>query len=1557
MGPLVGCLALCHFDDSALVAQQAADSLIHLCRFAACCQVLAELLYKPLDDFSTALQERWSIAWIVVVLWVFRLLSHQASHGATARQPPQSSEMPPRRCGWPGESSRGRETRAFPAMGPLVGCLALCHFDDSALVAQQAADSLIHLCRFAACCQDQQLTCGGPCGAFITTLQGVLNHLLTHKSHLPLRKKPSLWAWRGVTWDPRAAQVLAELLYKPLDDFSTALQERWSIAWIVVVLWVFRLLSHQASHGATARQPPQSSEMPPRRCGWPGNEGIPRDEPVGGAAQVLAELLYKPLDDFSTALQERWSIAWIVVVLWVFRLLSHQASHGATARQPPQSSEMPPRRCGWPGNEGIPRDGPVGGAAQVLAELLYKPLDDFSTALQERWSIAWIVVVLWLFRLLSHQASHGATARQPPQSSEMPPRRCGWPGNEGIPRDGPVGGAAQVLAELLYKPLDDFSTALQERWSIAWIVVVLWLFRLLSHQASHGATARQPPQSSEMPPRRCGWPGNEGIPRDGPVGGAAQVLAELLYKPLDDFSTALQERWSIAWIVVVLWVFRLLSHQASHGATARQPPQSSEMPPRRCGWPERPFAGFQAPFGVLVFTFRALKGWGKAFLFGDPGEWLPLRIGGAGLDRPVSWETRAFPAMGPLVGCLALCHFDDSALVAQQAADSLIHLCRFAACCQEPPASEEEAFALGLAAAQVLAELLYKPLDDFSTALQERWSIAWIVVVLWVFRLLSHQASHGATARQPPQSSEMPPRRCGWPGESSRGRETRAFPAMGPLVGCLALCHFDDSALVAQQAADSLIHLCRFAACCQGPPASEEEAFALGLAAAQVLAELLYKPLDDFSTALQERWSIAWIVVVLWVFRLLSHQASHGATARQPPQSSEMPPRRCGWPGNEGIPRDGPVGGAAQVLAELLYKPLDDFSTALQERWSIAWIVVVLWLFRLLSHQASHGATARQPPQSSEMPPRRCGWPGNEGIPRDGPVGGAAQVLAELLYKPLDDFSTALQERWSIAWIVVVLWVFRLLSHQASHGATARQPPQSSEMPPRRCGWPERPFAGFQAPFGVLVFTFRALKGWGKAFLFGDPGEWLPLRIGGAGLDRPVSWETRAFPAMGPLVGCLALCHFDDSALVAQQAADSLIHLCRFAACCQEPPASEEEAFALGLAAAQVLAELLYKPLDDFSTALQERWSIAWIVVVLWVFRLLSHQASHGATARQPPQSSEMPPRRCGWPGESSRGRETRAFPAMGPLVGCLALCHFDDSALVAQQAADSLIHLCRFAACCQGPPASEEEAFALGLAAAQVLAELLYKPLDDFSTALQERWSIAWIVVVLWVFRLLSHQASHGATARQPPQSSEMPPRRCGWPGNEGIPRDGPVGGAAQVLAELLYKPLDDFSTALQERWSIAWIVVVLWVFRLLSHQASHGATARQPPQSSEMPPRRCGWPGKRKTIYVARSGPVERRGMGLIKSVGIQATESLGASEKESEDTGESEEAAPKATLEPPTVDDTVVHTNLLEIGMRRLKRDLEVRCLNEAIAAQAAEESGDEEEDSEEAEDERE
>ncbi|KAL8186703.1 UNVERIFIED_CONTAM: hypothetical protein K2H54_005179 [Gekko kuhli] len=127
----------------------------------------------------------------------------------------------------------------------------------------------------------------------------------------------------------KAAQVLAELLRKPPGVFSATVHDRWSVAWIAVVLWVSRLHSHQASHGATTRQHPQSSGPPPL--------GV-----AGQAAQVLAELLRKPPGVFSATVHDRWSVAWIAVVLWVSRLHSHQASHGATARQPLQSSGPPP---------------------------------------------------------------------------------------------------------------------------------------------------------------------------------------------------------------------------------------------------------------------------------------------------------------------------------------------------------------------------------------------------------------------------------------------------------------------------------------------------------------------------------------------------------------------------------------------------------------------------------------------------------------------------------------------------------------------------------------------------------------------------------------------------------------------------------------------------------------------------------------------------------------------------------------------------------------------------------------------------------------------------------------------------------------------------------------------------------------------------------------------------------------------------------------------------------------------------------------------------------------
>ncbi|KAL8168714.1 UNVERIFIED_CONTAM: hypothetical protein K2H54_013594 [Gekko kuhli] len=117
---------------------------------------------------------------------------------------------------------------------------------------------------------------------------------------------------------------------------------------------------------------------------------------------------------------------------------------------------------------------------------------------------------------------------------------------------------------------------------------------------------------------------------------------------------------------------------------------------------------------------------------------------------------------------------------------------------------------------------------------------------------------------------------------------------------------------------------------------------------------------------------------------------------------------------------------------------------------------------------------------------------------------------------------------------------------------------------------------------------------------------------------------------------------------------------------------------------------------------------------------------------------------------------------------------------------------------------------------------------------------------------------------------------------------------------------------------------------------------------------PARSSWP--KRTCRQAALDESPERGMGLYRNVGIQATESPEASEKGSEDTGEIEEAAPEAALEPPPVDETVVRTNLLELGMRRLQRQVELQRLNEAIAAQTAAESEGEEEEEEEAEEER-
>ncbi|KAL8186746.1 UNVERIFIED_CONTAM: hypothetical protein K2H54_007050 [Gekko kuhli] len=65
------------------------------------------------------------------------------------------------------------------------------------------------------------------------------------------------------------------------------------------------------------------------------------------------------------------------------------------------------------------------------------------------------------------------------------------------------------------------------------------------------------------------------------------------------------------------------------------------------------------------------------------------------------------------------------------------------------------------------------------------------------------------------------------------------------------------------------------------------------------------------------------------------------------------------------------------------------------------------------------------------------------------------------------------------------------------------------------------------------------------------------------------------------------------------------------------------------------------------------------------------------------------------------------------------------------------------------------------------------------------------------------------------------------------------------------------------------------------------------------------------------------------------------------------ESEVQSPEATAEQTSVDNSVMRINLLEIGLRRLQREFDLHRLNEALAAQAGDESGNEE--SEEAEEE--
>ncbi|KAL8186682.1 UNVERIFIED_CONTAM: hypothetical protein K2H54_004761 [Gekko kuhli] len=276
--------------------------------------------------------------------------------------------------------------------------------------------------------------------------------------------------------------------------------------------------------------------------------------------------------------------------------------------------------------------------------------------------------------------------------------------------------------------------------------------------------------------------------------------------------------------------------------------------------------------------------------------------------------------MGPLVGCLALCHFDDSALVAQQAADGLIHLYRSAACCKEE--DHLRGSVRRVWKDEVRGTLRKAPLEDTETIIEIFQNLLSPEELSGVF--LTALGAFAETSVQSTCAGVCIAALIRKASFASLGRVTdivkilhghlqsitdhRAQHEVKCILRLLGDCHMSelcDALLRYSPDCDSSADLwrtlvsfhynavgalnqllTRLLGDLQEPPASEEEAFALGLAAAQVLAELLRKPPGAFSATLHDRWSVAWIAVVLWVSRLHSHQAFHGATARQPPQSS-----------------------------------------------------------------------------------------------------------------------------------------------------------------------------------------------------------------------------------------------------------------------------------------------------------------------------------------------------------------------------------------------------------------------------------------------------------------------------------------------------------------------------------------------------------------------------------------------------------------------------------------------------------------------------------------------
>ncbi|KAL8221124.1 UNVERIFIED_CONTAM: hypothetical protein K2H54_059663 [Gekko kuhli] len=143
--------------------------------------------------------------------------------------------------------------------------------------------------------------------------------------------------------------------------------------------------------------------------------------------------------------------------------------------------------------------------------------------------------------------------------------------------------------------------------------------------------------------------------------------------------------------------------------------------------------------------------------------------------------------------------------------------------------------------------------------------------------------------------------------------------------------------------------------------------------------------------------------------------------------------------------------------------------------------------------------------------------------------------------------------------------------------------------------------------------------------------------------------------------------------------------------------------------------------------------------------------------------------------------------------------------------------------------------------------------------------------------------------------------------------------------------------------------------LLRRLWDQAGNPSWELRRPAKSHRPKRTC----RQAALEESPGSSPHREAVSMESDVqSPEATAEQTSGEGEPSHSGSDQErwrSEIKASLENITkkLDNTVMRTNLLEIGMRRLQRELEIRRLNEAVAAQVGEESGEEE--SEEAEEE--